>query len=155
MELLVAAHIALGELGILAFVWILLELLNGPSPSGVLRAKAAAALGTGLFFGAWIVGGTYYVIHYGSAVRPVILAGAWPWAHGIFMEVKEHVFLFLPFLSLTTLVYLWREGAALADNPRARSAFYALLVTVILLGALMTVMGYFVTSGYRQGLLGT
>jgi hypothetical protein len=154
MELLVAAHIAVGELGILAFVWVLLEVLNGPSESGVWRAKAAAILGTGLFFAAWIVGGTYYVVQYGSVVKSVITQGAWPWAHGIFMEVKEHVFLFLPFLSLTALVYLWRSVDSLEGDHRVRGAFYALIGSVILLGALMTVMGYFVTSGYRQGLLG-
>lgn len=152
MELLVAAHIALGELGILAFVWVVAELVHGPSETGVLRAKGAALAGTALFFAAWLVGGTYYVVHYGSVIKPVILKGTWPWTHDIFMDTKEHIFLFLPFLSLTTLAVLWQGAEHLAEKRRLKSGLYVLAGTTILLGVLMTVMGYFVSSGYRHGL---
>ncbi len=153
MELLVAAHIALGELGILAFFWLIVELLHGPSEAGLLRAKGAALAGTMLFFAAWMVGGAYYVVQYGSVIKPVIQQGAWPWTHGIFMEAKEHIFLFLPFLSFATFVQIWQGAERLEKDSRLKAALYVLAGTTLLLGVLMTVMGYFVSSGYRQGLI--
>lgn len=153
MELLVAAHIALGELGILAFFWLIVELLQGPSDVGVLRAKGAALLGTVLFFTAWLVGGVYYVVQYGSVIKPVIEQGSWPWTHSIFMETKEHIFLLLPFLSFATFVQIWQGAERLERDARLRGAVYVLAGTTLLVGALMTIMGYFVSSGFRHGLV--
>lgn len=153
MELLVAAHIALGELGILAFFWLIVELLHGPSNAGVLRARGAALIGTVLFFTAWLVGGVYYVVQYGGVIKPVIEQGTWPWTHSIFMETKEHIFLFLPFLSFATFVQIWQGAERLERDARLRGAVYVLAGTTLLLGALMTVMGYFVSSGFRHGLV--
>jgi len=153
VELLVAAHIGLGELGILAFFWLLLELLHGPSNAGMLRAKGAALAGTALLFSSWLVGGVYYVVHYGIAIKPVIQQGTWPWTHGIFMETKEHIFLFLPFLGTATLVQLWQGVERLEKDSRLKNGLYVLVSTTVLLGVLMTVMGYFVSSGFRHGLV--
>lgn len=153
MELLVAAHIALGELGILAFFWLIVELLHGPSDTGVLRAKGAALAGTALFFAAWLVGGVYYVVQYGNVIKPVILQGTWPWTHSIFMETKEHIFLFLPFLSFATLVQVWQGAERLEKDSKLRGGLYVLAGTTVLLGVLMTIMGYFVSSGFRHGLV--
>ena len=41
--------------------------------------------------GAWICGGYWYV-HFYPAEKTLILAGPWPFAHNVFMEVKEHLF---------------------------------------------------------------
>jgi len=150
MELIRAAHIALGEVGILAFVWVLMEVVQGPSGAGVLRIRGAALLGTGLFFAAWLAGGMYYVIEYGENIKPVIKEGPWPWAHGVFMETKEHIFLFLPFLALVATALVWQYGDRLRDDRAMRFAVYALGSVVILIGVLMTVMGYFVSSGFRE-----
>ncbi len=153
MELLVAAHIALGELGILAFFWLIVELLHGPSDAGVLRAKGAALAGTMLFFAAWLIGGVYYVVQYGSVIKPVIQQGTWPWTDSIFMETKEHIFLFLPFVGFATLAQIWQGAERLERDARLRGALYVLVGTTLLLGVLMTVMGYFVSSGFRHGLV--
>lgn len=154
MELIRAGHIALGEVGILAFVWVLMEVVQGPNGLGVLRARAAALLGTALFFGAWLAGGMYYVIEYGENVKPVIKEGPWPWAHGVFMETKEHIFLFLPFLALVAAALVWQYGDRLRDDRTMRFAVYALGGVVVLIGVLMTVMGYFVSSGFREAISG-
>ena len=45
----------------------------------------------------WVAGGWYYWKYYGSNVKPAITSGDFPWAHIVFMESKEHIFLFLPF----------------------------------------------------------
>lgn len=147
-----AAHIGLGELGILAFFWLILELWHGPADAGVLRAKGAALAGALLFSAAWLVGGIYYVVQYGTAIKPVIEQGTWPWTHGIFMETKEHIFLFLPFLGFATVVQLWQGAERLEKDSRLRGALYILAATTVFLGVLMTVMGYFVSSGFRHGL---
>ncbi|OGF57050.1 MAG: hypothetical protein A2Z21_10300 [Candidatus Fraserbacteria bacterium RBG_16_55_9] len=153
MELLVAAHIALGELGVFAFFWLIVELMHGPSDAGVLRAKGAALAGTALFFAAWLVGGVYYVVHYGSIIKPVIQQGTWPWTHSIFMETKEHIFLFLPFFSFATLAQVWQGAERLEKDSKLRGGLYVLAGVTALLGVLMTIMGYFVSSGFRHGLV--
>src|SRR3990167_655172 len=94
---LVGIHAAFGELGIFAFLWAFVELIN-PTQQRVKRAKIAAMIGVIFFFLSWFVGGFYYVSFYGSNVKPLIKEGPMPWAHSIFTETKEHVFLFLPFL---------------------------------------------------------
>lgn len=150
MELIKAAHIGLGELGILAFLWVLMEVVQGPSGVAVLRARVAAVTGTAMFFAAWLAGGMYYVISYGDEVKPVIKGGPWPWAHGVFMETKEHIFLFLPFLAIVTAALVWQYGDRLKDDRVMRFSVYALGGVVVLIGLLMTVMGYFVSAGFRE-----
>ena len=76
---LIGIHAALGELGTVAFLWVLVELLN-PSAQRIKRAKIAALLGTSLLFLAWIIGGYYYTSFYGADVKPVIKAGSQPLA---------------------------------------------------------------------------
>jgi hypothetical protein len=150
MELIKAAHIGLGELGILAFVWVLMEVVQGPNAMGVIRTRAAAALGTAMFFAAWLAGGMYYVVQYGDEVKPVIKEGPWPWAHGVFMESKEHIFLFLPFLGIVAAALVWQYGDRLKDDRLMRFAVYALGGVVVLIGLLMTILGYFVSAGFRE-----
>ncbi len=150
MEIIKAAHIGLGELGILAFIWVLMEVVQGPSGAAVVRARAAALAGTAMFFGAWLVGGMYYVIHYGDEVKPVINEGPWPWAHGVFMETKEHLFLFLPFLAIVTAALVWQYADRLKEDRLMRFAVYTLGGVVVLIGLLMTVMGYLVSAGFRE-----
>ena len=96
---LIGTHAILGEIGIAAFLWVFIEMLN-PTPNRLKRAKIAAFLGVVFFFASWIIGGYYYVEYYGDLVKPIIKEGPQPWAHLIFTETKEHVFLFLPFLSI-------------------------------------------------------
>src|SRR3989338_11583700 len=98
MHILIGIHAVFGEAGALAFLWVLIELLN-PSESRLRRARIAAALGTLLLSGAWFFGGFYYVTEYGVAVKPIIKSGPLPWTHDVITETKEHIFLFLPLLS--------------------------------------------------------
>lgn len=106
---LIGIHAALGEIGVGAFLWVFVELLN-PSEERIKRAKKIALLGALLFLLSWIAGGYYYVEFYGDQVKPLIKEGPFPWAHAIVMETKEHVFLFLPFLSLSIVGFLHRAG---------------------------------------------
>lgn len=153
MTLLVAPHVAFGELAILAFLWVIVEVVRKPSEAGVLRAKVASIVGLLAIFGEWALAGTYYLVHYGNDVKPVIKEGTWPWAHGIFMEAKEHIFLFLPFLSIVLLALVWQYGSFMKTHSSARFMVYAVAGTGILLLILSGIMGYMISNGYREALL--
>ena len=148
---LIAIHAFLGEAGILAFIWVFVELLN-PSKERINRAKFAALLGTIFFLLSWLSGGYYYVQDYGINVKPVIKEGPQPWAHSIFMEIKEHIFIFLPFLAILTLSIIKKYDKELLKNKNARKAILSLCIIIIIMGALMAGMGYLISTGYRTAL---
>ena len=150
---LIVVHAFLGELGLVCFVWVFVEMLN-PTPSRLKRAKIASFFGVVFFFVSWIVGGYYYSTDYGSLVKPVIKAGPQPWAHSIITEVKEHVFLFLPFLAILNYTLIIRFSSHLKGDKdaRVRKAILYLSVLILFIGALMGAMGYLISSGYRSAL---
>ena len=151
MHLLIGIHAVLGEAGALAFLWVLIELLN-PSESRLRRARIAALLGTLLLIGAWMVGGFYYVTEYGALVKPLIKSGPLPWAHDVITETKEHVFLFLPFLGVLVWGLLQRYGNELMQNRRARIAVVLLSGLIVLMAFAIAGMGFMITSGFRAAL---
>jgi len=151
---LIGAHAFLGELGIASFLWVFIELLN-PDKKRVQRAKIAALLGTIFIFASWLAGGYYYVQFYGDAVKPIIKAGPQPWAHSIFTEIKEHVFLFLPFLSLLTFYTIKRYEKEIIKNNKVKRAVLLLSIIIIIIGAMMAGMGYLISSGARTALEAT
>ncbi len=148
---LVGIHAALGEFAILSFFWVFVEILN-PTEQRIKRAKIVAALGVIFIFISWIVGGYYYVNVYGSNVKPIIKAGPSPWAHSVFMETKEHIFLFLPFLSLLTLGLIYKHQKRLINNAAARISVLMLSALIVLIGLSMIGMGYIISSGARTAL---
>ena len=152
MTVLIAPHVVMGELAVLAILWVVVEVIRGPSGAGVLRAKGASVLGAVAIFGEWILAGTYYTGYYGKHVKPVILKGPWPWAHSIFMEAKEHFFLFMPFLSIVLLSLVWQYGGRLNENRSARFMVYAVAGVSILILGLTAIMGYMISNGYREAL---
>src|SRR3989344_5115302 len=109
MKFFLVSHVVLGVLGVAAFYVVWLWLLKAKLDLGNLRR--AALKGTLFLILSWILGGYYYATYYGKAVRDVIKQGPYPWAHTVFMEAKEHIFLFLPFLAiaLTVVIYVWGE----------------------------------------------
>lgn len=148
---LIGLHAALGELAALMFAWAFIELLSA-GEANVRRARLGAMLGTLFLVAAWVGGGYYYVELYGSSIKPFIKDGPLPWAHGVAMETKEHVFLFLPFLGALAWVVLQRFGHAIASDPRARSAALWATGSVVVTCGLMALMGFLVTTGYRSAL---
>lgn len=142
-------HSVLGELALLFIIWALVEVAWGPSGRAVLRAKIASLTGTILLFAHWLVSGIYYVGHYGPEVKPIIKAGPWPWAHAIFMEAKEHIFLFLPFLALILLFLVWKYSDKLKEERGLRFSVFAVGGVTIFVFVLMMISGYLISSGYR------
>lgn len=153
---LIGVHAILGEIGIIAFVWVFVEMIK-PTRARIKRAQFAAFIGAAFFIASWIVGGYYYLNAYGPDVKPLIKAGPQPWAHAIFTESKEHIFLILPFLSLFAYAILRHFNKTLKDdrNPHARKSVLFISSIIILIGALMALMGYIISSGFRAALEAT
>lgn len=150
-DILIGLHAVLGELGIAAFIWVFVELINVNDKS-INRAILAAQIGTILFVLSWFVGGFYYTQEYGTLVKPIIKAGPSPWGHNLIMEAKEHIFIFLPFVSLITASLLRRKKKEILKSKEVRRGALILAVTVIILGALMAGMGYLISSSARDAL---
>ncbi|NCT02105.1 hypothetical protein GW766_02560 [Candidatus Parcubacteria bacterium] len=148
MHFLIAVHAVLGEVGALAFLWAMVEILN-PDEARLRRARIAAFIGVVCLSLAWVAGGTHYLTEYADVVKPVIKSGPMPWAHAVIMEMKEHVFLFLPFLGMLGLALVNLDLNAFRENKRATIILCALIV---LLAFAMAGMGFIISSGFRAAL---
>ena len=146
-------HAGLGDLGSLCFLWILAEIINGKE-EGLGRARIVSVAGLVFLLAAWIVGGYYYVVTYGSAVKPVILGSAFPWAHEVVMEGKEHVFLFIPIMAAVVTVALWASKDFKGMAVKGRTALGVLSALVFLFGFSMALLGFLIAVGARAGLAG-
>lgn len=100
-----------------------------------------------LFFVSWATSAFYYVTYYGSVVKPKIMAGAYPWAHQIFMEAKEHIFILLPFLTIA----LWLVIRLLAkeQDEELKKAGTILAFTILLLGVFIALSGILISGAVR------
>ena len=145
---LILLHAMVAEFGLFAFLWVLVEVLN-PTEARIRRARIAAGLGLACLLVAWFAGGFYYVEVYGSHVKPAIKASEVAWVHSVVMEVKEHVFLFLPVLAATTAALLIKYNNELLHNRDARVSVAMLAGLVFLLGFAIAGMGVIIAGGYR------
>jgi len=149
---LILIHAICAEIGLFAFLWVLVEMLN-PTETRIARAQIAAFTGFACLFFAWIVGGFYYVEVYGLHVKPLIKASDAAWVHSIVMEVKEHVFLFLPILATLTAALLYKYDGELINNRDASMSIVLLAGLIFLLGFSIAGMGAIISSGYRFALM--
>jgi len=141
-------HPTFGVLGMMAAVWVFVEALN-PREDNVGRLRLAASSTTVLIWLAYIAAGYYYVLYYG-ADKGLIKAGPWPWAHGLIMETKEHVF-FLVLLLATLLPFV-------VNGPIVKSAAVRKLALwtsagVVLVALAMEGAGAFIAMGAKVALL--
>ena len=151
MNPVILIHVFAAEIGLFAFLWILVELLN-PTEARINRAKIVALVGVVCLITAWFVGGFYYVEVYGSHIKPVIKESEAKWVHSVVMEVKEHVFLFLPILSLLVAGLLYKLDKELMHKNDARVGIILLSGLIFLLGFSIAGMGAVISSGYRFAL---
>ena len=148
---LVFTHAILAEFGLFAFLWILVELLN-PTEARINRAKMAALMGVAYLICAWFLGGLYYVEVYGSHIKPLIQASDAKWVHNIVMEVKEHVFLFLPILASLVAALLYKYDQKLLENDDARKSIVLLSGLIFVIVFSLFSPGAIVAAGYRFAL---
>lgn len=126
------AHIILG-LALIAFPILILLYLEKRSkwvkPLSVLTAAIS-----------WILllpAGKLYITFY-PATKTLVKAGAWPWAHSVVMETKEHWGLLLPII--TTVA----AGLVLTGKTKESRKWWIL---AIILSVLLGVMGRIVKIG--------
>ena len=138
-------HVVLGLVALACIHLALMQLIRREPPYGLV--SKASLVSAAFFLLSWTTGAYYYVVYYGTAVRPRILAGAYPWAHQVMMESKEHVFLLVPFL----VVAVWLASRALqnAGDPRLKVAASFAAATALGLGTLVAAAGILVSGGVR------
>lgn len=146
-ELVLMMHPSFGVLGVLAAVWVFAETLNA-SANNVGRIRAASVLSASLLWLAYLVGGYWYVVNY-AADKALIKGGPWPFAHGFFMETKEHVFLSL--LLVATLLPI-AAFANLKSSRAARQLVYWTSALVVAIGLGMEGAGAFIAMGAKVAL---
>lgn len=153
MNFLVGLHAGFGELGALAFLWVAIELMN-PTENRIRRATRVACFGAIFLFFSWLTGGYYYLTNYQATVKALIKAGPYPWAHSVVTEVKEHVFMFLPFLAVVAWGALKQYGMSLLgeDKKAFVKALMIFALFIFLMAFLMAGMGYLISSGARGAL---
>jgi len=145
---LIGFHLGFAIVGIDAFLWLLGQFKDD---GGLRKSRImTAAIGVAAFVASWIAGGYYYVIYYGTLVKPVIKSGLAPWAHNIIMETKEHIFLFVIPLAMTVLCITLLEKEDVERLALRRLAMW-LSGTVAVLGFLIGAMGFIISAAARWG----
>jgi len=153
---LVLVHSLTGAAAMTALIWVLVA-LRDPSEAGVARARPAGYAAAFLnIAGCWIAGGYSYLTDYASRVKPVIVDSAAPWAHQVLMETKEHVFIFVPTLSVLLALALLHASrdSALAKDRELRRSLVLLSALVLVMVVLMFVLGALISSAGRIGAQG-
>src|SRR3990167_75766 len=125
---------------------------------GILQSKPVliglhlgfAIIGIDAFLASWIAGGYYYVVYYGTLVKPVIKSGVAPWVHNIIMETKEHIFLFIIPLAMTILFVTLLEKEEMERLWLRRLTLW-LSCVVAVLGLLIGAMGFVISAAARWG----
>lgn len=147
LKLLLVLHIIFGLAGVIAFYAVWMGLLKKELNGKFL--KRSSFWGAVLIVLSWISGGYYYWDYYGTAVKTVIKAGPYPWAHAVFMEGKEHVFLFLPFLTVLAAVIIWHSTDELDRNPVLKKELAVLTGVITALGIIITLSGTIISGAVR------
>lgn len=145
---LIGLHLGAAIIGIDAFLWLLGKLKgDGGSRQSLI---ITAAVGAGAFLASWLAGGFYYVVYYGTLVKPIIKKGVAPWAHNIVMETKEHIFLFLIPLAMTVLFIVLLDKERL-EQLKIRRLTMWLAGAAAGLGLLIGAMGFIISAAARWG----
>src|SRR3989344_1279315 len=145
---LIGLHLGFAIIGIDAFLWLLGEIVA--NTGSVRRRIFAAGIGLVGYAITWIVGGYYYVTFYGPLVKPIIKAGASPWAHAIAMEAKEHIFLFAIPIAFTVYL-LSRLDAHELESFGLRKEFIRLTIIIAGLGLSFGLLGFIISAAARWG----
>ena len=144
---LLIAHVLFGLVGVMASFRVTFLLIKSTLPIPALIRASMYAFFSYLI--SWFSGGWYYWKYYGSIVKPKIVGGEFSWAHLVFMEAKEHVFLFMPFATLCIALVLWLKADALQQDPALRKKLMVLSFFVTLLAVIITLSGVLITGGAR------
>ncbi|MEK7568001.1 MAG: hypothetical protein AAB513_03730 [Patescibacteria group bacterium] len=138
-------HVLTGVIAVGLITLVFMHLLKKTPGWKYLSLLSGSA--TVLFLISWVTSAYYYVTYYGAKVKPIILKGAYPWAHQIMMESKEHIFIILPFLTLT--LYLATKLLGKIQDERIHQALRKLTMVAVILGVYITVSGMAISGAVR------
>jgi hypothetical protein len=145
--ILLVTHVILGLVGLMASFRVTYLLLR---PEVQIRSlKISSALAFISFIISWLSGGWYYWKHYGAVVKPKIMNGDFTWAHLVFMEAKEHVFLFLPFVTFCIALIIWKNAEIFPTDALLKKRVMILSVCITIVATIITLSGILITGGAR------
>ena len=147
-DAILLAHATFGVLGTVSAVWVFVETLNAREQNAQRIRTASLAVAT-FMFAAWIFGG-YWYLHFYPVERAIILKGPWPFAHNLFMETKEHLFL------MTLILSFYLPIAArdrLYVNTVARRMVLSVAMLIVLSGLAIEGSGAVIDHGVKVALL--
>lgn len=146
-KLLLTSHVLLGTLGVVALYAVWMGLLKQKISLKFLRFSSL--WGFILLVLSWVTGGYYYSLYYGKTVKPAILAGPYPWGHGVFMEAKEHAFLLLPVLALAITVLLYSAGDRVESDAALKKQLAFLSGVTAVIGIVIALSGVVISGAVR------
>jgi hypothetical protein len=147
-QLILLGHVFFGVACVLCAAWVFVETLHTPSINKK-RINMASRLGAVVMWVSFLIGGYWYVTFY-KADKTVILKGPWSFAHGFFMETKEHLVITL--LLLATFLPI-ATANDLTANAMARRLVLWTSGAVALLALLMEGEGAIIALGVKVALL--
>lgn len=147
LQFSLAAHVILGVVGVAALYLVLLHALKKDPSLPML--KWASLMSFLAIVASWVSGGYYYVVYYGEKVKPIIVGGAYPWAHKVMTETKEHIFLFLPFAALALAVLFWFSGELVKSDEKVRRGAVFLASAATTIGIIITLAGIIISGAVR------
>ncbi len=125
-------HLLLGVGLVVLPIIILVNLKEKPK-----WLKAVSAITAAISWLLLLPAGLLYLTFY-PATKTVIKAGAWPWAHSIIMETKEHWGLLLPVVATVATLLVF-------DGKEAESKKWWILLLVV--SFLIAIFGRIVKMG--------
>src|SRR3984957_16313704 len=147
-DAILLAHATFGVLGTISALWAFVETLNAREEN-LQRIRTAALAAAICMVAAWILGG-YWYLHFYPVERAMILKGPWPFAHNLFMETKEHLFL------MTLILSFYLPIAArdrLYASPAARRMVMSVAILIVLTGLSIEGAGAIIDHGVKVALL--
>ena len=148
-EIILMLHATTGILGVLASLWVFVDVLNINS-ANLLRIKVMSVVTAVMIWLTSLLGGFWYVTYYGRD-KAIIKAGPWDFAHSIGMETKEHLFFTL--LLLATYLPVAALTSRLIQDKSAKLLILLCSCMIVFLGLAMEGGGAIVGIGMKLGLL--
>lgn len=149
-ETILLLHVVSGVIGIMSTVWAFVETLS-VRKENIFRLRFASIITVVSMVLTWIIGGYWYVVYY-AADKAIILKGPWPFAHSVFMEVKEHLFFATLILSVYLVFITFNND--LVSNRSARTLVYVVTTLIVLSAMAIEGAGGIIAMGVKLGLLG-